>query len=340
MDEPTCEARPGATRGPTVRDADAQHRAVAPGDARHLPPRAVLDGESIITSETEIGYLHRCFEKMSETHTWNQVIPYTDRLNYCSAMINNVGYCRRWRSCSASRRRRRRSGRGRSSPSSRASWTICVCQRLDAGRHRRADELLVPVPAARGDLRGAGGVLRAPPHDLVRAASAASRGPAARLRGRLPDGCSKCIPTLIDDMETLITRTGSSWTAPTGSAPSPPKTRSTGAGPDPACAPRAWPTTCARRTRTSATRRSTSRSRSLTPATPTSATWSACRRCGSRSGSSTRRSSGCQPGPVIVDDHHVALPPKDEVYTEMESLIWHFKLIMEGIKVPAGEKYG
>ena len=51
-----------------------------------------LDGEVITKAETEIGYLHRCFEKMSETHTWNQVIPYTDRLNYCSAMMNGVGY--------------------------------------------------------------------------------------------------------------------------------------------------------------------------------------------------------------------------------------------------------
>src|SRR6266550_2975888 len=52
-----------------------------------------LDGEKIIGAEQEIGYLHRCFEKMSETHTYQQVIPYTDRLNYCSAIINNVGYC-------------------------------------------------------------------------------------------------------------------------------------------------------------------------------------------------------------------------------------------------------
>ena len=55
---------------------------------------AVLDGEVIVASDVEIGYLHRCFDKMSETHSWNQVIPYTDRLNYCSSFINNVGYCR------------------------------------------------------------------------------------------------------------------------------------------------------------------------------------------------------------------------------------------------------
>ena len=51
-----------------------------------------LEGEIIRDMKLEIGYLHRCFEKMAETHTWNQVIPFTDRLNYVSAMMNNVGY--------------------------------------------------------------------------------------------------------------------------------------------------------------------------------------------------------------------------------------------------------
>jgi NADH-quinone oxidoreductase subunit C/D len=55
---------------------------------------AELDGETIVRANTEIGYLHRCFEKMAETHPYNQVIPYTDRLNYCSAPMNNVGYCK------------------------------------------------------------------------------------------------------------------------------------------------------------------------------------------------------------------------------------------------------
>ncbi len=53
-----------------------------------------LDGETIVRANCEIGFLHRCFEKMAETHPYNQVIPYTDRLNYCSAPSNNVGYCK------------------------------------------------------------------------------------------------------------------------------------------------------------------------------------------------------------------------------------------------------
>src|SRR5260370_21694216 len=44
-------------------------------------------------------------------------------------------------------------------------------------------------------------------------------------------------------------------------------------------------------------------------------------------------------GPVNSSDWHVTLPPKDAVYHDMESLIYHFKLIMAGILVPAGERY-
>lgn len=55
---------------------------------------AELDGETVVRAACEIGFLHRCFEKMAETHPYNQVIPYTDRLNYCSAPMNNVGYCK------------------------------------------------------------------------------------------------------------------------------------------------------------------------------------------------------------------------------------------------------
>lgn len=55
---------------------------------------AELNGEKVNRANVEIGYLHRCFEKMAETHAYNQVIPYTDRLNYCSAPMNNVGYCK------------------------------------------------------------------------------------------------------------------------------------------------------------------------------------------------------------------------------------------------------
>ena len=62
--------------------------------AMHGTVRMVLtlDGETVIKCDPEIGYLHRGFEKQCENATWSQVFPYTDRLNYCSPMLNNFGY--------------------------------------------------------------------------------------------------------------------------------------------------------------------------------------------------------------------------------------------------------
>jgi NADH-quinone oxidoreductase subunit D len=51
-----------------------------------------LEGEKVLDCDVEVGYLHRGFDKSSEQATWTQVIPYTDRLNYASPLINNVGY--------------------------------------------------------------------------------------------------------------------------------------------------------------------------------------------------------------------------------------------------------
>jgi len=51
-----------------------------------------LDGETVTSCDIQPGYLHRAFEKMAERGTWSQVFPYTDRLNYVSPLLNNVGY--------------------------------------------------------------------------------------------------------------------------------------------------------------------------------------------------------------------------------------------------------
>src|SRR3954463_10681495 len=54
--------------------------------------RVVLDGETILKADPEIGFLHRGFQKSCENVTWNQCLPYTDRLNYNSALCNNFGF--------------------------------------------------------------------------------------------------------------------------------------------------------------------------------------------------------------------------------------------------------
>jgi NADH-quinone oxidoreductase subunit D len=51
-----------------------------------------VENEEIKDCDTEIGYLHRGFEKMCENHPWNHCVVYVDRLNYVSPIINNVGY--------------------------------------------------------------------------------------------------------------------------------------------------------------------------------------------------------------------------------------------------------
>ncbi|MBS1490567.1 MAG: NADH-quinone oxidoreductase subunit D [Bacteroidetes bacterium] len=51
-----------------------------------------MDGEVIVESTPTIGYIHRAFEKLAERRPFGQITPITDRLNYCSAPINNIGW--------------------------------------------------------------------------------------------------------------------------------------------------------------------------------------------------------------------------------------------------------
>lgn len=51
-----------------------------------------LDGETITWAQPDIGYLHRCFEKLSEKKMYPQVIPYTDRTDYLSAITNEHAF--------------------------------------------------------------------------------------------------------------------------------------------------------------------------------------------------------------------------------------------------------
>jgi NADH-quinone oxidoreductase subunit D len=51
-----------------------------------------MDGEIIVEAEPTIGYIHRAFEKLAERRPYAQITPLTDRMNYCSAPINNIGW--------------------------------------------------------------------------------------------------------------------------------------------------------------------------------------------------------------------------------------------------------
>lgn len=51
-----------------------------------------IDGERIVSAVSTVGYIHRAFEKIAERRPYYQITPLTDRLNYCSAPINNMGW--------------------------------------------------------------------------------------------------------------------------------------------------------------------------------------------------------------------------------------------------------
>jgi NADH-quinone oxidoreductase subunit C/D len=300
---------------------------------------AVLDGETIVASDVEIGYLHRCFEKMCETHTWQQVIPYTDRLNYCSSFINNVAYCRPVEKLL-----------GIEVPP-RAVWarTIlsefsrimdhCVCNGttlVDAGGLTNFWYMFQPREEIYGLLESCcgarltvsygriGGLAQDLPPDFM-----------ARSRRLL-----EIIPGFVADVEKLCDHnriwldrsvgvaaiSGAEavnwgWTGPC--------LRASGV---PFDVRRAQPYDLydtvdwdvpvlyggdiydRYRIRNLEIKQSLKIIRQLLD-------------------------RGMPEGPYIVDDPHVALPPKEKAYNEMEAMIYHFKLIMDGIQVPAGEIY-
>ncbi len=300
---------------------------------------AMLEGERIIASEVEIGYLHRCFEKMAETHTWQQVIPYTDRLNYCSSFINNVGYCRTVESML-----------GVEVPP-KAVWarTIlsefsrimdhCVCNGsslVDAGALTNFFLLYQPREEIYGLLEACSGARLTVAYGRI-------GGLAADLPPDFEARCRKLletIPPFIDDVDRLVTRNriwldravgvaaisaedavNWGWTGPC--------LRAAGVGYD---VRRAHPYDLydtvdwevpvftggdvhdRYRVRMAEIRQSLGIIRQLLD-------------------------RGRPEGPHIVDDPHVALPPKDAAYNQMEAMIYHFKLIMDGIQVPPGERY-
>ena len=298
-----------------------------------------LDGEVITRAEVEIGYLHRCFEKMAESHTWNQVIPYTDRLNYCSAMMNGVGYALAVeKMLDVAAPPRAQTIRLILSELSRVMDHI-----VDIGANLNDLGAMTPflyIYEAREEIYSLleaccgsrltmsyvriGGLSHDVPHDF-----------AESVRYLL-----KRIPKLIGDMETLITenrifrdRTEGigrlsaedavdwGWTGPC--------LRASGVAYD---VRKAYPYLGYESYdfKVPVSHGGDTYARYLVRVEEIKQSLALVEQALGR----------LEPGPVIVDDHNVALPAKEKVYTEMESLIWHFKLIMEGMKVPAGDGYG
>lgn len=85
---PVVETRDGVTHTTMTLNLGPQH------PSTHGVLRLVLelDGETVVDCKPHIGYLHTGFEKNMEAKTYHKAIPYTDRMDYLSAMIYNVAY--------------------------------------------------------------------------------------------------------------------------------------------------------------------------------------------------------------------------------------------------------
>ncbi|MDX1390152.1 MAG: NADH-quinone oxidoreductase subunit D, partial [Acidobacteriota bacterium] len=107
---PTDEALSVDAAYPPIRDLDPTERPEDVGDELEGDPMLInmgpqhpathgvlrlvlqLDGERVIRCMPHIGYLHTGFEKTCEFREWNQVVPYTDRMDYLAPMLYNIGY--------------------------------------------------------------------------------------------------------------------------------------------------------------------------------------------------------------------------------------------------------
>jgi NADH-quinone oxidoreductase subunit C/D len=297
-----------------------------------------LDGELITRAECEIGYLHRCFEKMSETHGWQQVIPYTDRLNYCSSMMNGVGYALAVENMlGIEAPPRAQVVRVILSELSRI-MDHCVClgaNLVDLGAltnfwyyFQPREEIYGLLEACSGgrltvSYARIGGLSHDVPEDF-----------SDRVRFLL-----EYIPKYLDDVDKLVTlnRIFRDRTEDVGTISA-----------EEAVA-WGWTGPCLRASGVPYDVRKThpylgyEQYEFDVPVASTGDTYARYLVRMEEMRQSLRiieqAIADLPDGPVITDDHHAALPPKQQVYSEMESLIWHFKQVFEGIKVPAGDSY-
>lgn len=298
-----------------------------------------LDGETVVDADVRVGYLHRGFEKMSEVCTYNQVIPYTDRLNYVSPLCNNVGWALAVEKAI-----------GVTTPDRCQYIRMIVCE------ISRITDHLTSIGAGALELGGftpflyaiqgreelwrvveeicgarlttsytrIGGVTHDLPEDFI-----------ARYRHARSE-----VERLIVDVDKLLTRNRIFYDrmADVGVISAAdaldygftgPCLRSTGVDYD---------------VRTHAPYLFYDRVEFDVPVGGKGDNYDRYLVRLEEIRQSFRIIEQCiaqmEPGPVRVDDWSVILPPKEQVYNTIEGMIAHFKLIMEGVNVPAGEVYG
>ena len=297
-----------------------------------------LDGETILDVDVEIGYLHRGFEKMCEQGTWNHVFPYADRLNYASPVLNNVGFALAVEMLA-----------GITAPER------CQYIRVIGGEISRVTDHLTCLGMAANEIGAISAgfyMLEAREflYDLVEAITGARLTVTyCRLGGVMKDlpadmvdrtcFALKQVRRVLADCDRLLSRNrifvdrmvgvgklaqpeAISWGL-TG-----PLLRATGVSYD---VRKAEPYLVYDR---------------MDFAVPTGTSGDNYDRFMVRFAEMEQSMriidqalAQIPPGPILADDPRFVLPPKEQVYTTIEALMNHFKLVMEGQKVPAGEVY-
>jgi NADH dehydrogenase I D subunit len=297
-----------------------------------------LEGEFIQKATPEIGYLHRGVEKLGENLSYQQFIPLTDRLNYCSSMQNNVGYVVAVEKLLDLKiPRRAELIRVLVSELARiGDHIVCIgINAVDCGamtafiylfRQRETIYDLFEMAAGQRlhtSFTRIGGLMRDIPPEF------------APLCGRFLDECEAST----DELEKLLTH-NPIWHD---------RTKGVGAFSIEDAVNWGYTGPCLRASGLAQDLRKAQPYMGYEEYDfdiPVGTTGDVFDRYLVRV-EEMRQSlriirqvlQRLEPGPIIVDDYKVALPPKEKVYTRMESLIHHFKLVMHGIEMPVGEVY-
>jgi NADH-quinone oxidoreductase subunit D len=300
--------------------------------------RVQLEGETIVHADPEIGFLHRGFQKSCENVTWNQCLPYTDRLNYVSAIMNNLGFLKAVEKLI-----------GLEIPE-RAQYIRVLSSEL----HRMHDHLTC-VGAIGLELGGFSAFLYAIEArelimdrvaELTGARLTTTFGRVGGLNRDLPEGWTERVLKTLDKIHELV---GEVDGLLTNNRIFVDRTRGTGLITTQDALDYGFTGPCLRANGVAYDVRKAQpywvydRMQFDVPVGQNGDNYDRylMRMEELKQSEHIIRQAlkEIPPGPIIVDDWRIALPPKAEVYGTIEGVIAHFKLVMEGVPVPAGEVY-
>jgi NADH-quinone oxidoreductase subunit D len=297
-----------------------------------------LDGETIVKMDTEIGFLHRGFQKSCENVTWTQCLPYTDRLDYVAALHNNFGFL------------------------TAVEELMCIeiperakyIRVIGAELHRIASHLTT-AGALSLELGGFGAFLYAIEGrelitdritELTGARLTTSYGRVGGLNRDLPPGWTDKVLKSLEKIEELGKEVDGLMTRNRIFTD---RTRGTGIITKDDALDFGFTGPCLR---ACGVKYDVRKARpywvydKLDFEVPVGVNGDNFDRYYMRvleireSIKMVRQAIRDLPsGPVLIDDWRIALPPKEDVYGSIEGVISHFKLVMEGVPVPAGEIY-